>query len=96
MLRPPGWGEHRKDAAAHTAGAHSRKIQVSLRAALHEPGVIIAGQPVTAHAVNLIQNGDFEISVPSNATGGGWTTFGSIDGSGGWRSTGATRMEISF
>jgi len=22
--------------------------------------VIIAGQPVTAHAVNLIQNGDFE------------------------------------
>lgn len=33
---------------------------------------------------SLIVNGDFETFVPSNGTGGGWTSS-NIDGSGGWR-----------
>lgn len=36
---------------------------------------------------NFITNGDFDTTVPSNGTGGGWTSS-NIDGSGGWRSTG--------
>jgi PEP-CTERM motif-containing protein len=50
-------------------------------------GLAIVGQPAVSHAVNLIQNGDFEIVAPSNATGGFWTTF-NIDGAGGWQATG--------
>jgi hypothetical protein len=36
---------------------------------------------------NLLFNGDFELSVPSNGTGNGWTSF-NVDGAGGWRSSG--------
>jgi hypothetical protein len=49
--------------------------------------LVALGYPTPARA-NLLTNGDFEISVPSNGTGGGWTTFGAIDGAGGWRATG--------
>jgi hypothetical protein len=49
--------------------------------------VAIVGQPVVSHAVNLIQNGDFELSVPSNGSGNFWTTF-NIDSAGGWQGTG--------
>jgi hypothetical protein len=41
----------------------------------------------TAHADPVIVNGDFNAFVPSNGTGGGWTSA-NIDGNGGWRSTG--------
>lgn len=51
--------------------------------------VAIAGFQMLSPAAfaNLITNGNFNTFVPSNATGGGWTSF-NIDGSGGWRSTG--------
>ncbi len=49
-------------------------------------GAVVAGLASAASA-NFLVNGDFEISVPSNATGGGWTTS-HIDGAGGWRSSG--------
>lgn len=49
-------------------------------------GAVAAGLASVASA-NFIVNGDFEASVPSNGTGGGWTT-NHIDGAGGWRSTG--------
>jgi hypothetical protein len=38
-------------------------------------------------SANLVTNGDFKIPVPSNATGGGWTSS-NIDGNGGWRASG--------
>src|SRR5437016_14648689 len=38
-------------------------------------------------AQNLLINGDFELSVPNNGSGNGWTAFNN-DGAGGWRSTG--------
>jgi hypothetical protein len=38
-------------------------------------------------AAAIIVNGDFDSSVPSNGTGGGWTSL-NIDSAGGWRSTG--------
>jgi hypothetical protein len=41
-----GGRENGEDAAAHAAGAHSRKIQVSSRAAVHEPRMVIAGQDI--------------------------------------------------
>ncbi len=41
----------------------------------------------TAQAANLVVNGDFSNSVPSNGTGGGWTSS-HIDYVGGWHSTG--------
>ncbi|KAA0216720.1 MAG: hypothetical protein DYG94_13040 [Leptolyngbya sp. PLA3] len=41
----------------------------------------------TAASANFIVNGDFETSVPSNGTGGGWTSS-HIDSAGGWRSSG--------
>ncbi len=40
----------------------------------------------TARAVPIVINGDFSTLVPSNGTGGGWTSA-NIDGNGGWRST---------
>lgn len=46
----------------------------------------IAGLSGQADA-NLIINGDFSTSVPSNGAGGGWVSA-NIDGVGGWRSTG--------
>jgi len=49
--------------------------------------LVVLGHPTAARAVNLITNGDFEIFVPSNGTGGGWTSS-HIDGSGGHRSSG--------
>lgn len=49
-------------------------------------GAVIAGFAAAASA-NFIVNGDFETSVPSNGTGGGWTSA-HIDGAGGWRSSG--------
>jgi len=38
-------------------------------------------------SANLVINGDFGLSVPSNSTGNGWTSS-HIDGAGGWRSSG--------
>lgn len=38
-------------------------------------------------SAQTIVNGDFELSVPSNGTGNGWTSE-HIDGSGGWQATG--------
>lgn len=40
-----------------------------------------------ASAQQLLTNGEFEIAVPSNATGGGWTSS-NIDSNGGHRATG--------
>ena len=48
--------------------------------------LVVVGHPTAARAVNLITNGDFEIVVPSNSTGGGWTSS-HIDASGGHRSS---------
>lgn len=42
---------------------------------------------VSQAEVPLITNGDFEISVPTNDTGGGWTSS-NIDGSNAWTATG--------
>ena len=42
---------------------------------------------VTAAPASLITNGTFDVSVPSNGTGGGWTSV-NIDGAGGHRTTG--------
>lgn len=42
-------------------------------------GVLLAGVllvPADAARANLIQNGDFSLSVPSNGTGNGWTSSG--------------------
>lgn len=68
----------------------ARRFMSILRPAV-AVGVLVCAatlcQPATGFA-NLIVNGDFEIFVPSNSTGGGWTTFGGIDGSGGHRTTG--------
>lgn len=49
-------------------------------------GAALAGLASVASA-DFIVNGDFETFVPSNGTGGGWSSF-HIDGAGGWRSTG--------
>src|SRR5437867_2302686 len=49
--------------------------------------LVVLGHPTPARAINLLTNGDFETSVPSNGGGGGWTSS-HIDGSGGWRSPG--------
>lgn len=42
---------------------------------------------------SLIVNGDFETFVPSNGTGGGWTSS-NIDGAGGWRVGGGNPDEM--
>lgn len=42
---------------------------------------------VATGSAEFIVNGDFSLSVPSNGTGNGWTSF-NIDGAGGWRSSG--------
>ena len=49
------------------------------------PFIVLAAlfQPISSHA-NLITNGDFELSVPSNGTGNSWTST-HIDLGGGWR-----------
>jgi hypothetical protein len=44
--------------------------------------LVLAGVSVAQAAV---VNGTFDAAVPSNGTGGGWTTI-NIDGAGGWRS----------
>jgi hypothetical protein len=44
------------------------------------------GLAAPVHGESIV-NGTFDTSVPSNGTGGGWTS-GTIDGAGGWRSTG--------
>lgn len=49
-------------------------------------GAAFCGLASLAQA-NLVINGDFETSVPSYGPGGGWTSA-TIDGLGGWRSTG--------
>ncbi|MCL4221782.1 MAG: hypothetical protein KJZ65_10495 [Phycisphaerales bacterium] len=49
-------------------------------------GAALIGLASVASA-DFIVNGDFETFVPSNGTGGGWSTFHN-DGLGGWRSTG--------
>ena len=46
---------------------------------------VVAGS--ASFGQNLLFNGDFELNVPSNGTGNGWTAFQN-DGAGGWRSTG--------
>lgn len=38
-------------------------------------------------SANLVTNGGFDVAVPNNGTGGGWTGFNN-DGNGGWRDTG--------
>ena len=53
---------------------------LAIFAALVMAGTLLS-QPVHAQVVN----GNFETSVPSNGTGGGWTTS-HINGDGGWRS----------
>lgn len=45
-------------------------------------GLLLASAAGAEAAV--IVNGDFDVTVPSNGTGGGWTSF-NIDGAGGWR-----------
>jgi hypothetical protein len=46
-----------------------------------------AGAPAQASPINYVVNGDFNVFVPSNGTGGGWTSS-NIDGAGGWRGSG--------
>jgi hypothetical protein len=46
----------------------------------------------TAASANLITNGTFDTFVPSNGTGGGWTSA-TIDGAGGWRASGGNPDE---
>ena len=55
--------------------------------------VIIAVAMQGQAAANLITNGSFDVSVPSNGTGGGWTSS-NIDGSGGWRISGGLPDEM--
>ena len=56
-------------------------------------GVLVLGMAaillgsVTAAPASLITNGTFDTPVPSNGTGGGWTSL-HIDGAGGHRTTG--------
>ncbi len=61
----------------------TRKIAVVLASSVFTLGM--AGFA----SANLLQNGTFDTLVPSNSTGGGWTTE-NIDGAGGWRSTGGS------
>src|SRR5207248_727243 len=65
----------------HVVGAALRKRGTRMRylrsrgirwsALLLVACLVVAGHPTAARAVNLITNGDFEIFVPSNSTGGG-------------------------
>jgi len=55
--------------------------------------VIIAVAMQGQAAANLITNGSFDVSVPSNGTGGGWTSS-NIDGAGGWRISGGNPDEM--
>ena len=48
---------------------------------------VTAGFLVASAAQAAVINGNFDTVVPSNGTGGGWTSS-TIDGSGGWKSTG--------
>lgn len=59
--------------------ANSRLIGAALAAAL------FCAAPMAQ--ANLVTNGGFDVSVPSNGTGGGWTATGN-DFNGGWRATG--------
>jgi len=67
---------------------NTRKITVALLGS-----AFALGMASTAMATNLIQNGTFETSVPSNSTGGGWTS-GNIDGAGGWFIAGGNPDEM--
>lgn len=59
----------------------TRNVQATLLAT-----ALVLG--MTGNAMgNLIQNGTFDTFVPSNGTGGGWTSI-NIDGAGGHRTTG--------
>jgi hypothetical protein len=49
--------------------------------------IIGVAAPLPTFADPAVVNGNFNTSVPSNGTGGGWTSA-NIDGAGGWRATG--------
>ena len=49
--------------------------------------VSFAGFLAASAAQAAVINGNFDVEVPSNGTGGGWTSS-NIDSQGGWRSTG--------
>ena len=57
----------------------------TLNAMVWIASVLLTGNVGSAN--NLVTNGTFDISVPRNGTGGGWTSD-VIDGSGGWVSSG--------
>jgi PEP-CTERM motif len=48
--------------------------------------IIVAAAANTTYADPVIVNGNFDTFVPSNGTGGGWTSV-NIDGAGGYRTT---------
>jgi hypothetical protein len=96
-------GPVRGDAAV-LAGAAPVEVEQPPRVdGQHRPGQSgVRGQPIPqlgpnpfSHGVasaNLITNGDFETFVPSNGTGGGWTSS-NLDGAGGWRASGGNPDE---
>ncbi len=53
--------------------------------------LLFLAYPVVSYG-DLVTNGDFATSVPSNASGAGWTSS-TIDFAGGWRSTGGNPDE---
>jgi hypothetical protein len=61
------------------------EVEIQMKRTFITLALVAAG--VASASADFIVNGDFSLTVPSNGTGNGWTSF-NVDGAGGWRSSG--------